>query len=669
MSLAAALAPFDTPALEALANAGLVRRAQKDVAEGKVALSAMDGMAATLDVDGNMVAMDQRGPRHATCSCTSPTLCRHRLAAVIFLQGLPADATGDTAQAPTAEPAPVDHATAIAALDIAALQRWAGKAAWRAVADLLPAQSVAEEGSAVVVRFDGLDTPVRILAGQHFDGILSKAPKAQAKAWHAAAVLAARAHFGLELPPETPEDQARPEGEPAALDPRFAAAVAAALAEVVTLGFTLAPVPLEESLFELSVSSRADALPRLSSLLRGMAAQIRLRRRRALEFDPDLLLELAATAHALLAALGVEQGERRMALAGKVRRDFAPAPPLHLIGCGGERWRSTTGARGVTAWFMESGTGRWLSTTLARGPGQDPQFTPAEAWRTHVMWGAEPLATLAHARFTLEGANISADGRLSAPAGAQARMVQKNAALAPDLPGAVQDWATLRPAFLSQTGLGLDSAGGAAACLLAPAATAPPMFDDLAQQLVWPLRDEAGRWLALVLDHEEPVNPAIPALEQAVRGGWNGLVLATMRRRGNRLELTPVTLLPADGNTVATAPIDLSLWQLPWHVQQQKTGLTWLDRLRQRHLNLVPAPAGMTERALSALWQELRDMAESGGLRQGRLPAHAERIDRLGLPTLARTLPHTDAPAATLLSAAWATLLTRQQRCTPPLLV
>ncbi|MEI9851405.1 MAG: hypothetical protein WDN24_11870 [Sphingomonas sp.] len=272
--------------------------------------------------------------------------------------------------------------------------------------------------NAVSVAFAELDEPVRILRGQGFDGIVSKAARARARAYHAAAVLAARRHFGAALP-----DLEEEEAAPAAVevDPAFLDRIAASLGEVATLGFNLAPLPLEESLFELSVSSRADSLPRLAAMLRAIAAQLRLRRQRALAFDPDRMLELAATAFALTRALAGADPDRRAGLAGKVRRDFAPAAPLSLVGCGGERWRSDTGARGVTAWFVEPETGRWLSTALARGAGQDPAFVPAEAWRGQPIWQSEPLAVLAHARIALEGSRRSADDRLSAPASARGR--------------------------------------------------------------------------------------------------------------------------------------------------------------------------------------------------------------------------------------------------------
>lgn len=666
-ALRESLAAFDDTALATLANPGLVRRARRDVEEGKVRLVASEAEKATLEADGQRVSLDTRGPRAADCACRAVAICRHRIAAVIFLlaqetsvaaAGGDGDGDGDVA---------VDPAGIVAELDLARLQKWAGKANWRAALELAStAADVDARATAIAVVFPDIDGPVRILRGQDFDGIVSKVSKARIKAYHAAAVLAALRHFGAKLP------DAAEESEPAVpreveVDPAFLARVRAGLGEVAMLGMNLAPLPLEESLFELSVSSRADSLPRLAALLRAVAAQMRLRRRRSLDFDPDRLLELAATAFALVSALGHAEPGRRTALAGKIRRDFAPAEPLHLVGCGGERWTTVSGARGVTAWFVEPSSGRWLSTTLARGAGQDPTFIPGEAWRNQPLWQSEPLAVVAHARIELAGSRRSADDRLSAPAGARATIVERSVRPDPAWPGVVHDWDALRGDWLSKVGLGLDVSEAAAACLIAPSQFAPPFFDDLAQTLVWPVRDRAGNWLALTIDHEEPVSTAIEAMEATVRGGWQGMVLVRVERNGDKLALRPLTLFGSGD------PVDLSLWVRPRRVGSDKLLVCdWLARLRPgAGRRFADVPRSGTHAALAQAWRHLLDRAEVGPSLaraiDGDLAAHVERLDTYGLPQLAARLRE-GSEGEGLLAAAYALLLARQQRCAAPLL-
>ena len=76
----------DDDTLTVLANAGLLRRAAKDVDAGKAAWidqSASDGIVA---VDGQRVQIDVRGPRHARCDCSAPGLCKHIHGATLWLR-------------------------------------------------------------------------------------------------------------------------------------------------------------------------------------------------------------------------------------------------------------------------------------------------------------------------------------------------------------------------------------------------------------------------------------------------------------------------------------------------------------------------------------------------------------------------------------------------------
>ena len=97
MSLNATLAAHDTAALEALASAGAVRRAVRDVEEGKVRVLSRDDGSAVVEAGGQRVEIGAEGPRAARCACPATGLCRHVLAAVLALR---ADAPGDA-------PAPV----------------------------------------------------------------------------------------------------------------------------------------------------------------------------------------------------------------------------------------------------------------------------------------------------------------------------------------------------------------------------------------------------------------------------------------------------------------------------------------------------------------------------------------------------------------------------------
>ncbi|MCA8292848.1 SWIM zinc finger family protein [Burkholderia sp. AU30198] len=93
-------------ALTALANAGFVKRAQKDVAAGAVPALAVDGdgtVHASFD-DGVRTSLPPgRTLRDAACSCTASGMCRHRVMLVLAYQaGMPANNVPDAADAPDA---------------------------------------------------------------------------------------------------------------------------------------------------------------------------------------------------------------------------------------------------------------------------------------------------------------------------------------------------------------------------------------------------------------------------------------------------------------------------------------------------------------------------------------------------------------------------------------
>lgn len=653
-ALIAAMQAFDDKALATLANPGLLRRAQRDLADGKVVLEASEGGNARLAVDGQAVEIGAAGPAKGRCDCSAAGVCRHLLGAVLLLrESAVEEVEGEIAS--VADPLEI-----IAAIPLEEARKFTGRPGWRAALELLEtAGEVEPGGTSVAVRFDELDEPVLILRGQGMAEIVSGASKAQKKAYHAAALLAARRHFGLSLESADAEEQAAAPTT-SAPDPQFLARVQRALVDCAALGFNLAPLPLEESLFALSVSSRADALPRLASLLRSIAAQMRLRRQRSFSFDAGLMLELMATAHALSRAVAkADPADPHFAtLAGQVRREYQPLGDVELVGCGAEIWRTKGGARGVTVHLLDEGSGRFHAISLARGAGQEPLFDPRNAFYQQAVWQAGPLAELAHARIALTGAGVAADGRLSAGQDVRARLVDKAA-----LPSAAHghaDWEAMRAALAGGFALGLAATGQPQMVLLHPTDTARPSFDELAQRLIWPLRDAEGRWLAVMLDHDVRGSTAIENLQMALGRGWRGTVLAKATLAGESVELAPVSLL-GDGE-----PADLTVPPQHWARNKDRDLRSWLLRLRPdpgRNLQFIQPSA--SSRAIADAWRNLLDRLEAGpqlaSLLEGKRAAHAARLGDYGMTRLAELISIAQDGEA-LLAAGYALLVARQQR-------
>lgn len=684
--LSAALAAYDDQALATLGNAGLVRRAQRDVSKGKAALVSADGDEAVLSVDGEDVRIGPEGPGKAACTCPAAGVCRHRIAAVLWLREQSGGASEvedagaqaspeETASAPrpktTPEP-PEEPSAWLAAITLEEARKFAGRPAWRAAQEMLSEVTAVEpSGTGIAVSFEALQEPVLILRGRGMEGIVSKASKARRKAVHSAALLAARRHYGLAVEGEASEESSAASAPlPAKLrapDAAFLATLRDALSDVAALGFNLAPLPLEERLFELSVSSRADALPRIAALLRAIAAQMRLRRARSFEFDAGDLLERCAIAYALTFAVtreGLSEADFAR-VAGVIRREYEPVDELELIGVGAEEWRASSGARGVTTHFVEPHSGGFRSVAFARGSGQDPGFVPREAFSAQSLWQAGTMADQCHAHVRLTSAGLAEGGKLTSAAAVRAHIIAKD--VKPPAQHTHSDWSTLQTDLASRFGLGIDATAAPQMALITPSATGRPQFDDLAQQLVWPVRDEQGRWLALTLDHDERSDMAITALDKVLAQNWTGTLLVRAAQVNDGVAISPVTVF------TTPKPVNLTLWRPAWDYGRKRPDMrSWLQRLRpDPGKDLQRAQPSSSAAAVQAAWRHVIDRLEAGEqlarLLDDKRAAHAARLGDYGMPGLGAFVSEADKGSA-LLKAAYALLVARQQRMTLPFL-
>lgn len=676
--LAEALTAYDDAVLTTLANAGLLRRAQRDLEKGKASLDAAEGDSATVSVDGHTVDIGPGGPAEADCTCPAAGVCRHRIATVLVLRNM--ETEGDTEASPREDAETETAADPVEWLEEITLdqaRKFAGKPGWRAALELAEeASSVDAVGQSCAITFASLEEPVMILRGQGMAGIVSKASKARKKAYHTAAILAARRYY--DLPVETTEDDsqatapAQKNAIPAAPDEEFLEQVRKALADCAELGFNLAPIPIEERLFELSVSSRADALPRLATLLRSVAAQMRLRRQKNFEFDASTMLELAATAYAITFA--VRRGDldlpQFLRLAGELRRNYAEPETIELLGCGADIWQSGSGARGVTAHFIHTESGEFYSVAIARGAGQDPTFTPRRAFKQQALWNAGTMEQLCHARIRLHNAGIADGGRLASNREVRAEILQENVAPVGDGPHVQSDWLELQDMLAERFGLGVDANGLPQMALIRPAEVARPQFDELAQQLIWPIRDAEGRWIALTMDHDERSEFAMAEVEKQLARRWNGPMLVRAFQTGARMSLSPVTLF--DGSVATDLTLVRPEYNWDGKLVKKQDVFGWLRSLRPdpgRALTYAQPPPSAG--AVMDAWRHILDCLEAGPKLARQLDdnraAHAKRLGDYGMPALSgRVAAAMDGQSH--LAAAYSLLVARQQRVSLPFL-
>ncbi|RFC66004.1 hypothetical protein DYI37_00525 [Fulvimarina endophytica] len=634
-----AAATLDDTILEAAASRGLVRRAARDAASGKSEITGEDEAAVSLRVDGETVVLTPAGLKGATCTCPATSVCRHVLTAIITLRD--GEASGETSakdeaskesvaeetpgpsaatppfqctpadeaeMAPTDAPRPGDPdvppgrtsapegggaiAGEIAAVSSSEMTRAFGRAALRDAEALLADLSSADEtvsaeltATKAVIHIPG-HPPVHFVRGGGAAGMITKgAPNsAEVKTRFAAALLGARrvlAGEALAIQPsgDTKPTDSRRQGDDARRSGQtaFLAEVRSTLEDCARQALATGPEALQDRLFDLALSSRADALPRLSRLLLEIAGTIERRRDHAPGYEPLAALRTIAEAAALTVALGARPDDP--VLRGATRTEPIPLGPVTLLGCGLEIWRMPSGSRGVTAHFrqivtrvagseapLEDGAGdlaqtgarprlrRMLTATLARPAGQDPSFDPTRAAKESPVFG-HSLERLAGSTFNLSDAAVGPEGRLSLGKAARATILEESwTAAACGAAGGVAETAM---------GEGPDRAGEgpltfaewqnrltmeafaddphAGTELIALSGFAAPFFDPLEQTAILPARDADGTWSELALEGSGERIAAILARIEAIGDMGAPIVLAVLpRRTGDRIRLRPL---------------------------------------------------------------------------------------------------------------------------------
>jgi len=551
-ALRAALAPFDDAALAALASKGLVRRARNDVATTPPAVLGPDGGGGGVRLRvavGDATALLTLPPSQSSCTCPAAGVCRHVLAALIFVrESGPLPDTEGTGAAPG--PSAVAE---ILAVDDGSLARWAGKAlvarASRSLAFGPPAEI--EEAGAVVVRFPGRNVTCRWMPGGGLAGTLCSCHAPAPCQHRVAAVLAvqaargARDLAGAAAALEPPADAPRTRDE-------VRASLGSVLAAVVTSGTSRVSRATADRLRTLAVSAHGVDLPRLERLVRTLADEVELALARHAQADPARLLAAAARADVLRVALA----RPTPALVGAHRSHYEPAGEIELVGLGARAWQTRSGYAGLTVYFWDRSARTWSTWTDARpttlrttaGGG----FDPRARYLTAGPWSGLPNPSHASRHvLRLTGAYRNRSGRLS---GRPSTTSFDTGPSDPTEAPAVVRWTDLigRAARLFGGGLG-DRTEGDALVRLAPADWSPAAFDPIRQEIVRAVTDADGRSLPLVLAETPENRAAVAALESFLPAPSDSL-LGLLKLDAGRLCVEPVALYT--GSKVVSLTLD-----------------------------------------------------------------------------------------------------------------
>ena len=451
----AVFAGYDDAALVALANAGLLRRARKDLAAGDVSLTSESATEVVVACGSAAVRLGPQGPVAASCSCPTAGVCQHVVAACLWAReratsGTPGEpepvpgavdgpqpatagrGAGDGARAPGP-----DALAGLLALDPARVCRAAGRLAARRVVERLPAAllaGLAQEGPAAadacevtadgarltITWTDGAGAPTQVVfvvpagfAGMVVAGARSAGDQAAARL-EAVVRVFAREGRSWTWPREV---EAERSGELTTAQRAGIEEVSAVVGHVVDAGLSHLGADAADTLRGAAARARLVGLLLLQRLLLVAAGLVDgLASRDDDVSEPDAFGALAE-AWALAAALRDAPVDAVADLVGAAVRpvvDEEPADrPGRLVPLAARWWQAPSGARGltVTAWDARHGTLR--TATTARPSGTDPAFRRDPD--LPLLWKASVTAVCA-GPFELRGAETRPDGSISTTA-------------------------------------------------------------------------------------------------------------------------------------------------------------------------------------------------------------------------------------------------------------
>ena len=547
-------ASLDAAALEALASKGLLRRAQKDLERGiEAGIAGESGTALRLRVGEFEVALPESGPATATCSCPAAGVCQHILTAVLFLQQETPGGVQERLPGISVAEAPVSPAQGLIAITSEQLERWAGKASFKAglkLASEFTPEIVRER--AIRIRFPAMNSEVHFIPGGGLDGMIVSGGKGDGRQVIVAAVIGFQRAEGKEwaIPAEAAALEAS-EGAPRSRS-EVLDSCQRLLEETLSNGLSRISTANQQRWATLAVSALGVNLPRLALLLRGIGDEAALVLARDARSDLARMLARMAQAHALCTALQNGRDNPRPDLVGLHRTRYDAVGHLDLVGVAAWPWRTASGYEGLTVLFWDSSAKHWNSWTESRPRHQLADFKPVARYTQPGPWeGAESPRQLARSNFRLMNARRNPSLRLS---GSSKSRVLVTGPVILQTQGLViiEEWSQLLEQSNAQTAVGLKEVNPLDSIFaLKPAAWSERGFDAVTQVFTWVLADSQQHALLMEIGFDEFTEPALKFLEEVPPALLqDALVIGRIQRTQCGLSLHPFSVHRQNGEII-----------------------------------------------------------------------------------------------------------------------
>ena len=514
MTLIGMLAAHDPATLESMSPKGLLRRATKQAKADDALVESCDVEKAVVLTEGHTISIDSAGPTKANCSCPAPGICRHILTAVLLLQdhsesgkSESEDSVDEGKSKPNEEPPePPELLTtaleSISQLSSEQLKKFAG-ADW-AEANQLAAKLIDEvqkpeiisQGLNSVVKLDDGLYSVTFIAGSILKEAVFKGPKTKKRLITATCALILRNSTGIPLESNDALDESGNSAK--GLTSAYLSEAQLVLENAAITVLNGAADIAAEQLFDLAISARVQAAPRLSSQLRSLSKMALKAKDHAIDFHANDFLVLLSRSYALVRALQVTPDNPK--LTGSLRRDYTVTEPLTVWVLGAKHWTTPSGARGITTYAYSEAQQAWYSSSIARAAGMQLDFDPYYAYE-EALWGASSMSSLSGQCVELVQPRISSDRQIAQEK--TAAIITDKQSLTSDFiqhsSCIIDDWDVLTNRVQVGFGEGLTRGVLPIAQLLKPKRFGALSFDEFSQKYYWEIADIKGQIISLEL--------------------------------------------------------------------------------------------------------------------------------------------------------------------------
>lgn len=419
----------DDEYLTGLSNKGTVKRAYKDLEQ--------EEPEAVWEEEGAEVRLKEAVCRirvplgSSVCSCPSRSVCRHLIAAILYLKRELAEGEGtvretdqETAEEKISEkqmeegedPAAILEQELLA-IPLEKLRKACRSKGYRVFLEHMEAGELPklESGSVITVRLPWDGTVVKLLSPLAYASCTCHSRELCTH--KAQAVLI----FQLQKGAVSPEQLKAGNEGGGEWDLEELSQAAQAMKEGIRIqlltGLSRLSPEASESMERLAVISHGAGLPSFESEFRSAAFEYRRYFERSAAFHEEILLgRLLALYRKACLLEQTREADELGALAGSFRETYHPAPRLHLTAIGERSFTSKNGYQGETYYFLETDQRRFYTWTDAR-----PTFYEGVRRRpagnqelSQAPWGLNvSRARMMELEFYLTQAKATKDGRLS----------------------------------------------------------------------------------------------------------------------------------------------------------------------------------------------------------------------------------------------------------------